>query len=177
VKKSAGTGNGLIASPTSGLNFLSYKLKKDDFRSLNGILRISKDPSSYFSNFKIQDPDNELKLLNSNSPLSTIYSFNNLVIKSGSKFYTWGNNDSSCNGINPNEVYNRIDNYSNVGGSREDTMTICLSESGKLTDTHDLDNDLYIIIPIKPTKGLNKYSPDGTTESENSSNRVIAGQN
>lgn len=108
---------------------MSFKIDKKDFYSLNGILRIAKDPSSYFSNFKIQDPDNETKLLNSKSVLDTIYSFNNTVIKYGDKFYTWGNNDTSCNGINPNEVYNRVDTYSNVSTSREDTMTLCLKDT------------------------------------------------
>ncbi|MDQ7009341.1 MAG: hypothetical protein Q9M94_03555, partial [Candidatus Gracilibacteria bacterium] len=49
----------LINNPTKGLNYLSYEIKKEDFYSLNGILRISKNPSEFFSNLKIQDPEDE----------------------------------------------------------------------------------------------------------------------
>ena len=55
-------------------------------------------------------------------------------------------------------------------------MTLCLKDTGKLTDEHALDNDLYIILPIKPTKGYNKFSADGVSEADNTTNRVIAGQ-
>lgn len=177
IKLSAWTSNDIISNPTSWLNFISFKLNKDDFYSLNWILRISKDSTRYFSNFKVQDPDNEEYLLNSKNVLDTIYSYNNLIIKYWDKFYTWWNNDTSCNWINPNEVFNRIDAYSNISNNREDTITACLKNTWKLTDKHTLDNNIYVIIPIKPTKWYNKYSIDWIVENDNPTNSTIAWQN
>jgi len=173
IKLSAWNSDDLIKNPTTGLNYLALKINKDDFYSLNGILRISKDSSKNFSNLKIHNPLNETQLLNSIPLDQTYYSYNNLVIKYGNKFYTWGNNDTNCNGINPNAVYNRVDNYSSVDTSREDTMTLCLDNSGKLSDKHSLANNLFILIPVKPTKGYNTYSTDGNVEYSNSSNSKI----
>jgi len=61
--------------------------------------------------------------------------------------------------------------------SREDTMTICLSNKANLSEKHDLTNDIYILLPVKPTKGYNKYSINGNVENTNPSNDIIVNVN
>lgn len=151
------------------------KIPKDSVNSINWILRIAKDSRKYFSNMTIQLPENDAltsqsKLLNEVNPTESIYSYNNLTITYGWKAYTWWNNDTSCNGINPNAVYDRIDkfNYDNSkrsweNSTRSDTITICLKDSGNssgLTSSgNTLTSDLEVKLPLKPTKNYAKYKP------------------
>jgi len=178
LKLSAWTENDLTANPTYWLNYIAYKVNKDDFYSLNWIIRIAKDSTKYFSNVKIQNPLNEEELLVDVNIYETIFSHNNLTIKYGNKFYTWWDNDAYCNWINPNEVYNKIDMYSNdKKNSREDTITICLDNKDNLSQKHEIKNDIYILLPIKPTKWYNKYNTNWSVELDNPSNNLINNDN
>jgi len=177
VRLSAGNNSELLVNPRSWLNYISYKIDKDDFYSLNGVLRIAKDSTQYFTNVKIQNPDNESELLADVDIFDTVYSHNNLTIKYGNQFYTWWENSESCNGVNPNEVFNKIDLYDNISTSREDTITICLSNRENLSQRHELSNDIYILLPVKPTKWYNKYNISWGVEQDNQINSSIVNIN
>lgn len=109
--------------PSKGVKFVSWTISKDDFRSLNGILRLGKNSLSEWTNLKIVDP-NTGKLLSETKPEESIYSWNNLVVKYGDKYYTWGDHDTSCNGINPWKTFKGLNDTSSMDSQG---MTICLS--------------------------------------------------
>lgn len=174
LKISAWSNNDLNINPVAGLNYISYKISKDDFYSLNWVFRLAKDPRKFFSNLKIHNPEDDTQLLSDLGIYDTLYSYNNLTVKYWNKFYTWWNNDTTCNWIDPNKTYNKIDLYSwDKEVSREDTMTVCIRNGANLSEKQTISNDIYVLLPIKPTKGLNKINRNWYIESDNQSNSII----
>jgi hypothetical protein len=39
-------------------------------------------------------------------------------------------------------------------------MTICIKNGANLSEKQTISNDIYVLLPIKPTKGLNKINRD-----------------